>query len=146
APKLLAFLGVLCSAWGLGEFAGPAGLLDCSWQVFVTHSAGLANKVLEYFTNMQQKSQKSMASQKEVSQEAFFASQVLGCIEQARRHGGLDSEWTSMLAEAITAIGSMHARVDSILRDHGWLGSQFSAPPRIDELAKDLESCRKARG
>ncbi|CAE7333328.1 unnamed protein product, partial [Symbiodinium necroappetens] len=122
--------------------------LALAWtsEVFVTHSAGLANKVLEYFTNMQQKSQKSMASQKEVSQEAFFASQVLGCIEQARRHGGLDSEWTSMLAEAITAIGSMHARVDSILRDHGWLGNQFSAPPRIDELAKDLESCRKARG
>ena len=45
------------------------------------------------------------------------------------------------LIEAIAAMGGMHARVNSILKSHGWMGNQFSGPPRMDDLMEDLESC-----
>ncbi|CAE6946718.1 TRANK1 [Symbiodinium natans] len=71
--------------WNKSTQAGGAPLLPSGSsdvhchlnQVFVTHSAGLANKVLEYFTNMQQKSQESLPTTRGALQRS-------GLLEQSR--------------------------------------------------------------
>ncbi|CAE7945923.1 unnamed protein product, partial [Symbiodinium sp. KB8] len=85
----------------------------------------------------------SMADSDGVGEEVSDASCILRCLQHAQQalchDGDLDAKWTNILAEAIMATDGLHGRVDSIVRQHGWLGNQFSTPPRMSELMKDLE-------
>ena len=45
------------------------------------------------------------------------------------------------LAEAIRAMGAVHEYVGFILEKNGWTGTQFSSPPNLDRLVKDLLCC-----
>ena len=45
------------------------------------------------------------------------------------------------LAEASRATGPVHEYVGFILEKNGWTGTQFSSPPNLDRLVKDLLCC-----
>eukprot|EP00439_Symbiodinium_sp_Y106_P071347 s161_g12.t2 len=126
-----------------GDYAEAAATLG---NVEVPNEEVLSRRCRLYDMALQRQGQDEIQPASQSQEAAGDASQILEHLAQARRHGGLDSEWTSRLAEAIAAMGGMHARVNSILKSHGWMGNQFSGPPRMDDLMEDLESCCEADG
>uniref|UniRef100_A0A7S1A9K6 Uncharacterized protein n=1 Tax=Noctiluca scintillans TaxID=2966 RepID=A0A7S1A9K6_NOCSC len=63
--------------------------------------------------------------------------EAIATVQDSLLSTGLDSEWTSVLAERLVFLDS-NSELNVILRVHGWNGTQFCGPPDREQLLLDL--------
>eukprot|EP00927_Polykrikos_kofoidii_P032324 TRINITY_DN27578_c0_g1_i1.p1 TRINITY_DN27578_c0_g1~~TRINITY_DN27578_c0_g1_i1.p1 ORF type:complete len:839 (-),score=161.10 TRINITY_DN27578_c0_g1_i1:40-2556(-) len=69
--------------------------------------------------------------------------EAIRSVRQCLNSEGLDSEWTALLACSMRPLCLKSAQLRNILVDHGWLSSNWIAPPDRERLLNDLVNCRQ---